>query len=78
MFFQKQHIRESFTGCKETGARYTKLSAQYKLRNLPYNVVDDDGVGGQEEVGEALRDLRKLQPRAVENLQNPGQKYIKL
>lgn len=31
-------------------------------------MVDDDGVGRQEEVGEALRDLRKLQSRAVENL----------
>lgn len=36
--------------------------------NLPDNVVDDDGVRGQEEVGEALRDLRELQPRAVKNL----------
>lgn len=36
--------------------------------NLPDHVVDDDGVRGQEEVGEALRDLRELQPRAVENL----------
>ena len=36
--------------------------------NLPDNMVDDDGVGGQEEVGEALRDLGELQPWAVENL----------
>lgn len=36
---------------------------------LPDNVVDDDGVWGQEEVGETLRDLRELQSRAVENLQ---------
>lgn len=32
-------------------------------------MVDDDGVWGQEEVGEALRDLRELQPRAVEDLE---------
>lgn len=36
--------------------------------SLPDNVVDDDGVGGQEEVGETLRDLGELQARAVENL----------
>lgn len=32
-------------------------------------MVDDDGVRGQEEVGEALRDLRELKPRTVKNLQ---------
>lgn len=35
---------------------------------VPDDVVDDDGVRGQEEVGETLRDLGELQPRAVENL----------
>lgn len=35
---------------------------------LPDNVVDDDGVGGQQEVGETLRDLGELQSRAVKNL----------
>lgn len=35
---------------------------------LPDDVVDDDGVGGQQEVGEALRNLGELQSRAVENL----------
>lgn len=31
-------------------------------------MVDDDGVRGEEEVGEALRDLRELQPGAVKYL----------
>lgn len=38
------------------------------LKNLPDNVVDDDGVRGEEEVGKTLGDLRELQSRAVENL----------
>lgn len=37
-------------------------------RSLPDDVVDDDGVRGQEEVGETLRDLGELQPRAVKDL----------
>lgn len=69
-----KHIRDLLIRYKETCAKYTELSAQYKIGNLPYNMVDDDGVGGQEEVGEALRDLRKLQPRAVKNLQSGGEK----
>lgn len=31
-------------------------------------MVDDDGVRGQEEVGETLRDLRELQPWAIKDL----------
>lgn len=31
-------------------------------------MIDDDGVRGQEEVGEALGDLGELQPRAVKDL----------
>lgn len=31
-------------------------------------MVDDDGVGGQEEVGETLRDLRELQARTIKDL----------
>ena len=34
----------------------------------PDDVVDDDGVRGQEEVGETLGDLRELEPRAVKDL----------
>lgn len=31
-------------------------------------MIDDDGVGGQEKVGETLRDLGELQSRAVKDL----------
>ena len=31
-------------------------------------MIDDDGVRGQEQVGETLRDLGELQSRAVKNL----------
>lgn len=33
-------------------------------------MIDDDGVRGQEEVGEALGDLGELQPRAVKDLRS--------
>lgn len=49
------------------GEFHIKFVRGWKGR-LPDNVVDDDGVWGQEEVGETLRDLRELQSRAVENL----------
>lgn len=38
-------------------------------------MVDHDGVGGQEEVGEALGDLRELQPGAVKDLQGTVGEY---
>lgn len=56
-----------FIFCDAYFIQETPLCAS-KGENLPDNVVDDDGVRGQEEVGEALRDLRELQPRAVKNL----------
>lgn len=40
----------------------------YFFRTLPDDVVDDDGVWREEQVGETLRDLRELQSGAVKNL----------
>ena len=39
---------------------------------LPDDMVDDDGVGGQQEVGEALGDLGELETRTVEDLERRG------
>jgi len=40
-------------------------------------VVDDDGVGGQQEVGETLRDLGELQSRTVKDLMRRGSKIFR-
>lgn len=43
-------------------------------RSLPDDVVDDDGVWWEQQVGETLRDLGELQSGAVENLTGTKQR----